>query len=215
MSTMIENTQIAQAVAELELDADQAQSLTELVEGGMGLDEALAQLQLAADDDEPEQPAAKVAAPLASEPSDKQLRDLDKENVRHIANVHKIMGHFSEGLAECDKCGTMGLVEPGPQPQTHPFFIPCPTCNAFGQVLTGSLVSEHTGINCPDCAGRGFLEAMLDNTPAVEIVERLREQARLSAPPQSAEIVSPVQPAEPGALVHGRPAWMGDPTIAS
>lgn len=215
MSTTIENTQIAQAVAELELDADQAQSLTELVEGGMGLDEALAQLQAEPDDDDPERPAAKPTEQLASEPSDKQLRDLDKENVRHIASVHRIMGHFSEGLAECQECGTMGLVEPGPKPQTHPFFIPCPTCNAFGQVLTGSLVAEHTGVNCPDCAGRGFLEAMIDNTPAVEIVERLREQTRLSSPPPSAEIVLPAQPAESGALSHGRPAWMGDPTIAS
>lgn len=215
MSTITSDTELEQAIAAAELSDEEAADVLRLLEETDASAEELIAAAIASRDAEPEVAPAAKPEPLASEPSEKQLRALDQENTKHVQKVHTIMGHFAADLVECDKCGSMGLVEPGPEAKPHPFYVVCGTCNGFGQVLTGSLVEAQIGVNCPDCAGRGYLEAMLDNTPATEIVERYREQARLAAP-------APLEPAPPGAatlepapMTHGKPAWMGDTTISS
>lgn len=214
MSTVTNDEELGQAMTAAELTLEERELVVQTLEDSdLTAEEAIGAV-LATRNAEPEEQPAPVAEPLATEPSDKQLRELDRENTRHIAKVHTIMGHFSAELEECDKCGTMGLVEPGPAPKAHPFYVPCETCNAFGQVLSGSLVGEHAAVPCPDCAGRGYLEAMLDNTPAVEIITRLRDQARAAGPITLAEAPPAAEPAENGGVTFGRPAWMGDPAIS-
>lgn len=213
MSTIVDDEQLDRAMAEAELTGEERELVKQTLEDSdLSAEEAIGAV-LATRSAEPEQPAAPRAEPLASEPSEKQLRELDRENERHVTKVRTIMGHFAEGLEECDKCGAMGLIEPGPEPKSHPFYIPCPTCNAFGQVLTGSHVQEHAGVSCPDCAGRGYLEAMVDNTPATELIERIRLTAPPVAPPEQ-PLEQPAPAANGGGqLTHGRPAWMGDPSV--
>lgn len=215
MSTQEQVIDLEQVIETAELSDEEAQLVRQMVESEeLSPDEAV-QAALATRDDDADDEQPTLAEAPASEPSDRQLKALDKEADRHIAAAHKIMGHFLEGFVGCEECGGLGLTPPGPQAKTHPFYTGCPTCNAFGKVKTGSLVEEHIGVNCPDCLGRGFLEAMADNETAVELVERLRQQKRLLEPSVEQPVAPPQLEQVPGELKMGRPAWLGDVSLGS
>lgn len=215
MSTLTDTAELEAAIAEAELTDTEAELVKRLVaDEELAPDEAIA-AAIATREAEPTPPPAANGETEGEEPSAKQLRELAKENERHVASVHRIMGGFVEGFEPCEKCDTLGLEPPGPKPRAHSFFKACDTCNGYGQVLTGSLEAQYSAVNCPDCAGRGYLEAMVDNTPAVEVVKQLRAQ-RAAAPQPLEPVQPPVPPTGGGAdVTYGRPTWMGDPGLGA
>lgn len=215
MSTVTEIAELEAAIAEAELTDEEGELVKRLVgEEELAPDEAIA-AAIATREQPPQPPPPPEGEPEGDEPTPKQLRDLVKENERHVERVHAVMGGFVDGFEPCDKCDTLGLQPPGPKPRSHAFYKACETCNGFGQVLTGSLEAQYSAIACPDCGGRGFLEAMVDNTPAAELVKQLRAQR--AAVPASVELQPPIAAPAPagGEVTFGRPAWMGDPNLGA
>lgn len=213
MSTVIDQQELEGAIAAAELDEDEARIVTAMVVEGAGTIEEAVAAALAARTATVTPPAETIAVQADGEPSPRQLKELDRENGRHVEAVRDIMGAFVAGFVACEKCETLGLEPPGPKPKTHEFYVACGTCNGFGRVLTGSLDQGNADVACPDCGGRGYLELMLDNTPAAELVKQLRAQR--AATTLSVDVQ---QPAAPPAIApvqadFGRPAWMGDSTI--
>lgn len=211
--TVAEIAELEGMIGEAELTDEEGELVKRLVnEEQLAPDEAIAAAIATREENTPPAPKAETPAE-GDEPTGKQLRDLTKENERHVAKVREIMGGFVDGFEPCEKCDTIGLQPPGPKPRSHAFYKACETCAGFGQVLTGSLEAQYAAIACPDCGGRGFLEAMVDNTPAVELVKQLRAQH--AAAPAATELAPQlVQPAGGGGEVSfGRPSWMGDPAI--
>jgi DNA-directed RNA polymerase subunit RPC12/RpoP len=213
MTTVIDQEELDAAIAAAELDDEERAVVTRMVVEGLAtIDEAVAAALVNRD--------ANTAAlmppseePAEGEPTPRQLRELDKENGRHVEAVKDIMGAFVAGFVPCEKCETLGLEPPGPKPKTHEFYVACGTCNGFGRVLTGSLDQGNADVACPDCGGRGYLELMLDNTPAAELVKQLRAQRATATLP--VDVQQPPAPAatQPVQADFGRPAWMGDPAL--
>lgn len=215
MSTLTDTAELEAAIAEAELTDEEGELVKRLVvEEQLAPDEAIA-AAIATRDEQPQPPAPPAGEPEGEEPSSKQLRELVKENERHVAAVSKIMGGFVDGFEPCEKCDTLGLQPPGPKPRTHSFFKACETCAGFGQVLTGSLEAQYQAVACPDCGGRGYLEAMVDNTPAVEVVKQLREQRAAAPRPLEPVALAPVVEPAGGEVTFGRPSWMGDPGLGA
>jgi DNA-directed RNA polymerase subunit RPC12/RpoP len=215
MNAVADIAQLEAAIGEAELTDEEAELVRRLVKDEeLAPDEAVA-AALATREAEPPLAVKPAGETEGDEPSPKQLRDLVKENERHVKQVGTIMGGFVEGFEPCEKCDTLGLQPPGPRPRAHSFYKACETCAGYGQVLTGSLEAQYASIACPDCGGRGFLEAMIDNTPAAELVKQLRAQR--AAGVGAGELQpQPVQPAGGGAEVtYGRPTWMGDPQLGA
>lgn len=213
MSTVINQEELETAIAAAELDDDETRMVTAMVVEGAGTIEEAVAAALAARMMTPP-PAETTGPPVTSEePTRTQIRDLVKENERHDDAVHDIMGGFVEGFVACDKCDGLGLEPPAPPVKTHEFFRACGTCNGYGSVLTGSLEDQYRGIGCPDCGGRGYLEMLVDNTPAVELVKQLRAQRATTQPVDLAAPPAAPLTAPPLDVGFGRPAWMGDPTV--
>lgn len=215
MTSIKERADVEAAIAEADLDDATAERVQELLAEGSPIEDAI---RLAIEErDRPSveshgehDPAAGLEAPTPQ-----MLGALDDAKVQHVQHVHAIMGGFVEGFEPCDKCDALGLVPPAPPARGHEFFKPCPTCNGYGQLMTGSLSEQYAAIECVDCGSRGYLERMVDFTPASELVKQLREQR--------AAVTIPDVAAPPAALVadtsagdgFGRPSWMGDPGIGS
>lgn len=213
MSAVTDAAQLEAAIAENDLNEAEAETLRLLVtESGTPLEDAVRELLESRDGTGQTLTLAAAEGPLG-EPTEKQLRDLERAVQRHLERVRTIMGGHVAGFEECDKCGGYGLTPPGPQPQTHEWFVACPTCEGFGQVLTGSLREGQQSRDCPQCKGRGYLEALGANgapladggTPAG------------AAPPAAPQLEPPAAPPADGAngagLQYGTPSWMGDASI--
>jgi hypothetical protein len=168
------------------------------------------------DTDEPDPERERVQA---MEPTREQLRELDVENERHEQAVHEIMGEFVAGFGACEACAGSGMVPPGPEPQAHPWYKACATCEGFGQVLTGSLREPNNAVDCPQCAGRGYLEAVDSaGTPLAELAkQRGGNTAPIVAPVADLPAVDGASPpaAELEPAGFGTPAWMGNPNIGN
>lgn len=165
---------------------------------------------------EPEEPEAAVAVVELGEgePSRKQLRDLDSEQRRHIARVQTIMGGYVAGFEECEHCSGIGLVPPGPKPQTHEFFKACATCAGFGEVLTGSRRAGQESRDCPGCAGRGYVEKLDGQGMPLAVGGGAAGALDGRTPP--APLTEASRPAEaPAADGFGVPSWMGDPRLGN
>lgn len=213
MSTATELAELEAAIAEAELDDDQAARVRELVGEGLTIEDAATRLLA-----EREEAAAPEAPPEAAtgEPTQKQWTQLAAETERHARRVQSIMGQYVDGFEECAPCGGVGLVPPGPPPaemKPHEWFKACATCDGIGEVLTGSLRPGQEARNCPTCLGRGYLE-LLDQggTPVApdsgvpSAADPLAAHAPIDLPPEQARNGN----AEPS---YGVPAWMGDPAI--
>lgn len=95
--------------------------------------------------------------------------------------------------------GAIGYYMPGALTmRTHDDFRTCPTCNGFGEVLTGSHKNGEQAATCPDanCRGRGYWK---------------REQV----PTPSSTMPQPQAAPANGAERWEQPAWLGDPTISA
>lgn len=213
MSAVSELAQREALIAEAELTDEETERLHELMQAGGPLQETV-ELIVAEREPEPEpEPAPQPTEPPSGEPTDKQFRALARESDRHAAKVREIMGPFAEGMVECERCSGMGLAPAGPEPQTHAFFKQCDTCAGFGLVLTGSARQGHESRDCPECRGRGYLEALSESgAPLAEA----GPQASAPGPSLAPTIIVP--PAEPERNGHaeprfGVPSWMGDPGI--
>lgn len=200
-------------IAAHDLSEEHADRVRELVEEGTPILDAIKRAgEEQHAEPAPAPPSDDPTAALA-EPSEAMLKALGREVDRHEKSVRKIMGVFVEGFTPCSTCDGLGLEQPGPKPRTHPFFAACETCSGFGKVLTGSLEEQYTGVTCPDCGGRGYLEAMMDNTPAVEIVNQVREQRKLMQAPTPPVVLETPGEGGSGDVTMGRPSWMGDPAL--
>lgn len=213
MSATELSEELEAAIADHDLSEEHAIRVRELADQGVPILDAIK--QAGEEQAAPPVPVTGSDDPAAGldEPSPAMLKRLSKEVERHDATVRKIMGSFVEGLEPCSTCNGIGLEQPGPKPLEHAFFTACPTCAGFGRVLTGSLEEQYAGVACPDCGGRGYLEAMMDNTPAVEIVQQVREQRRLAQAPPPPVAIETNGGGNAGELSMGRPAWMGDPNL--
>lgn len=153
----------------------------------------------------------------AREPGKDQLRELDAELEHFRERTHAIMGPFVDGMVDCEHCNGLGIRPPDPEPRSHPWFKTCPTCSGYGQVLTGSRDEQHLGVNCPRCAGRGYLEGLDQaGTPLSELAATPGglTMATAAAAGELEPAQWPVDPAsEHVPATHGAPAWMGDPSI--
>lgn len=215
MSTIKERADVEAAIAEADLDDATTERVQELLAEGSPIEDAI---RLAIEErDQPSVDSHGEHDPAEGleEPTGHMLAALDQAKFDHVKHVHEIMGGFVEGFETCDKCVGLGLVPPAPPVRGHEFFKACATCNGYGQLMTGSLSEQHAAIECVDCGGRGFLERMVDFTPASELVKQLREQRAATTIP---DVTAP-----PPALVadtaagdgFGRPSWMGDPAIGA
>lgn len=85
------------------------------------------------------------------------------------------------------------------EPPTDPSTETCPRCYGHGHVLTGSRVPAHIARACPDCGGRGYVEARPTFEPArVRRVDQAPEPAEIeTAPDPSVETEQP-RPASSG-----------------
>lgn len=205
--------EVDRVIAEHDLSDEHAERVRELVLEDVPVLDAIKQAG-----DEGKKPAPKAkptddAADGLSEPTPSMLKALQKASENYEKAVRGIMGSFVAGFVNCEDCGGLGLVEPAPRPKPHPFFRECPTCVGYGKVLTGAREELTGSRDCPDCAGRGYLEAMLDNTPAVELVERMREQIRATQVQTLAVPIPPIEGGSTAELTFSRPAWMGDAAV--
>lgn len=210
MSTTELSEELERTIAEHDLTEEHAIRVRELVDTGVPVLDAIR--QAGEEQQAPEPPAEPSADPAAGldEPTPKMLKTLQRETERYHAKVRAIMGGFVEGFVDCSTCGGIGLEPDAPKAKTHPFFAECETCNGYGQVLTGSRDENNLGRDCPDCLGRGYLELLLDNTPAVELVKQWRDQRAVTPAPQPPVVLEP-SPEPPAADARmGTPAWMGD-----
>lgn len=215
MSTLTDAAELDAAIAENELEDTAAERLRELTQEGLALPDALEQVLAERDGAQPPPPLPAPAEQPPGEPTDKELRALDREQTRHVAKVHEIMGAHVAGFAECEKCGGLGLMPPGPQPRSHEYFIACPTCNGYGEVFTGSLRAGRESTDCPGCGGSGYLEKLDGN--GVPLSQGGNSAAAPPSAPPPPELV-PVDGQQPQTVTpptYGRPAWMGDPSIGS
>jgi hypothetical protein len=203
------------AIADHDLSEEHAIRVRELADQGVDVLDAIKRAGEELSEGKNTAPPSDDPAAGLEEPTPAMLKRLAKEIERHDASVRRIMGGFVEGYAPCSTCDGIGLEQPGPKPATHPFYGACPTCRGFGEVLTGSLEGQYRGVACPDCGSRGYLELMLDNTPAVEIVEQWRQQRVLTATQPAPVVLEPQTEGLEPKLVMGRPAWMGDPAIGA
>lgn len=168
--------------------------------------------------DEPaDEPVDEQTPPATGEPSKAQLREFDAEQERHEQELRRIMGAYVEGFVACDHCSGIGLVPPSPQPRTHPWFVACRTCAGYGNVLTGSLDPGHESVACPECGGRGYLEAVNSaGTPLAEVAKAAGGLPPL-APSSAAELADAGANGHTGGELEpagfARPTWMGDPSL--
>lgn len=213
MSTATELANVEAAIVEAELTDEEAALVKKVIaEHGFSPDEAI-QAALVNREAAAIEAAAPADAPGDGEPSPKQWQTLDRENQRHERRVHEIMGGAVAGFGVCETCAGVGLVPPGPSPQTHAYFKSCETCLGFGQVLTGSLREGQNVRDCPECRGRGYLEAI--NEAGAPLAESaVAQSAAPLAPPAAQPAEGPAPVGGNGAgLTFGAPAWMGDPTL--
>jgi excinuclease UvrABC ATPase subunit len=215
MSNVAEMAQLEAAIAEAELTDEEGELVKQLVEKQeLAIDEAV-QAALQTREPEPEPGAGPAELEQLGEPTEKQLRDLERENERHLEKVKTIMGGFVQGFDACNECSGLGLTPPGPRPQSHEYFEACATCAGFGQVKTGSLRQGNEARDCPACKGRGYLEAIDQNGQALADapapVPVIAPPTAL-APDQLAPAAPPAQTTE---RRMGTPSWMGDPTIGA
>lgn len=213
MSTATDIAELEAACAEAELTDLETEVVKGGVDEGVPLAEAIA-LVKEARDNALEESAAGVN--LGGEVTDEQLEQLDKAKGSHLRKVRTILGPLTDSLEECPTCDGMGLAPPGdpaPEPKAHPYFKACETCNALGQVLTGSKVGGNVFRNCPECGGRGYLEALdasgnaLAESPGAELT------LVPAIAPTPAELEAGATAPTDAAPRFGRPAWMGDPNI--
>lgn len=213
MSATELSEELEATIADHDLSEEHAIRVRELVDQGVPVLDAIKQAGEEIAEGAPTAPPEDDAAAGLEEPTPAMLKKLAKEVERHDATVRRIMGSFVEGYTPCSTCDGIGLEQPGPKPLPHPFFAACKTCAGYGQVLTGSLEEQYRGIKCPDCAGRGYLELLIDNTPAVDLVEQWREQRRSAPLVPPPVVLEQTQEGSEPRLEMGRPAWMGDPAI--
>lgn len=215
MSVATHLAELEAAIAENELEETAAERLRELVQEGSPIPDALELVLAERDGAAPPPPLPEPAAAPTGDPTEKQLRELDREQTRHLEKARTIMGPFLEGFGECEKCDGLGLTPPGPTPQGHEWFIPCPTCNGFGEVYTGSLRSGRESRDCPACGGAGYLEALDANGVSLAEGGNAGPARPASLPPEPSADLLEQAPAPTPAPRHGRPAWMGDPAIGA
>lgn len=214
-STIKERADLEAAIAEADLDDETEERVKELHAEGSPIEDAIRLAIEERDHQSVQSHGGDDPAEGLEQPTSKMLAALEDAKTSHVDRVHQIMGSFVEGFEPCAECDRLGLVPPAPAARGHEFFKACPTCNGYGQLKTGSLSEQFAAIECVDCAGRGFLERMVDFTPASELVKQLREQrAATTIPDVVAPPASPV--ADPAAGDgFGRPSWMGDPAIGA
>jgi hypothetical protein len=137
---------------------------------------------------EPEQSAEQIAQL-------EQIAELDKARDAYERKVRKILGPDAP-LEPCATCEGLGFDLTGGAAGTtykpHIDYIGCEACAGLGNVLTGSHVQGSELAACPGCGGAGFMHRIE------------REHANAG------------EPLEPSAAPeYGRPAWMGDPSLAA
>lgn len=215
MSVATDLAEIDAAIAENELEETAAERLRELLQEGAELAEALELVLKERDGAAPPPALPEPPEPPVGEPTDQQLKALDRETDRHIKKVHEIMGGFVSGFTTCAKCDGLGLEQPGPEPRGHEYFKTCDTCSGFGQVLTGSLREGRNARDCPACGGNGYLEALGEGGVPLAQGGGSPAVSPTPPPPATAALEGAAQSEGAGGLTFGRPAWMGDPSIGT
>lgn len=213
MSAATETAELEALAAENELDDDEAAALREYAGEGATALEALARVLAEREEEQAARADQEQPPAVLGEPTTEQLRRLDKELQRHEKRVHEIMGPFVAGFDACDKCGGVGLVAPGPQPQPHEWFIACDTCSGFGLVLTGSLREGQTARDCPTCRGRGYLEKLREDGQPYAAGAGTDTPPPPQPPPIALEQPPPSSNGASSGPSYGVPSWMGDPAL--
>lgn len=87
----------------------------------------------------------------------------ERANRNYLKRLREIFGPDTP-LYDCAHCGGLGITfepeqESGvPSDVVHPDNLEtCPTCNGYGEVITGSKNPQHVTTICTDCAARGYI----------------------------------------------------------
>lgn len=148
-------------------------------------------------------------------------RQLDREGDRHFKAVAKIMGDQFGDLVPCPLCITPGFVtvEPvrdfdpmqrqavlltmgefaPPELKDHPILYRCPTCDGWGELITGARKETTRTDGCPDCNGYGYRNR--DQEQALATVTQLPTQA--GGPPIVYPPASPAPGTAAGQVTQG------------
>jgi hypothetical protein len=140
---------------------------------------------------EPEQAATTPALAAIADSFDAEA--FEREAKRHEKAVKRLLGAETVETI-CEACEGIGYVPPWkadvPQLRPNEGFRGCDVCDGLGLVATGSYRPGAETVDCPRCAGRGYLE-------------------RVEPPPA----VAPAGEANGAGSEWGIPPWAGDPNI--
>jgi hypothetical protein len=108
----------------------------------------------------PEHDDDDVTAPPA--PPDVDPNAIEKEAKRHERAMAKIMGAAWEGAQPCEKCGALGYLPPGFEPEPdlvpNPDLVACRDCAGHGVRKTPALNPQYQVEPCTKCQGKGFVD---------------------------------------------------------
>jgi len=106
--------------------------------------------------------------PPTDDPADAQIEAAEQEALElHLASLRESLPDYldlddegnvvpAEGFQICPACrGTTVIPEAAP---LSPLYAPCPHCQGWGRVSTGSRLSETANITCDSCQGNGFVK---------------------------------------------------------
>ena len=71
-----------------------------------------------------------------------------------------------ENEEEEERAGVVPVASGDDEPRRDPHTETCPTCNGWGETLTGSRVQAFATRTCPACQGMGYIEIQPEPAPA-------------------------------------------------
>jgi hypothetical protein len=110
----------------------------------------------------PETPDDDDAHVTPPAPPDVDPKAIEKEAARHERALAKIMGAAWEGAQPCEKCGALGYLPPGfePEPQLtmNPLMVECHDCDGYGFLALPTKNPQYQQEPCVTCSGRGCVD---------------------------------------------------------
>jgi hypothetical protein len=119
------------------------------------VDEAEDDLDPDEETDEDEEEAAEEEAADAEPSLEAQLKQFERENVRHERAIAKIMGDDFAAFEVCPGCDSLGF-RPLGAIQYDRDLETCDTCKGHGFLLTGAVREDRVVRECIDCQGNGY-----------------------------------------------------------
>ena len=184
------------------------------------------------DEDEELEPEPEPSEP--SEPSSETVlaerhKALASETRRHETRLRTIYGNDFESLAVCPLCLADGWIVPAPPGAMPPeqweavqlaagqapdanyreadYAETCPTCDGWGQVLSGSKTDTQRLIPCRPCEGKGWKAKLGEQQPAPTFA------LPVPPPPNGAVSIDWTRPKDNWGRPEGHPHFGMEPSL--